>query len=174
MAQKWPGPWWRHDDYLEFALVDSGLGFSGEMRRVGMDVESDRAAIEWCIQEGHSTKKLRPESPWAQRMPEDIIHNPLRGIEQTRVSDNHHMGLGLYKLTRLVNEFRGQLWLATGDIALYLAPDGENTYIALKHPWKGVAIASRFKSSQVKRAGVELEADKDIEEIMQVLRGGHD
>ncbi len=174
MAQKWSAAWFGRDHYLEFALADCGLGFLAEMRRVGMHVASDREAIEWCIQEGHSTKKLRPQSDWAQRMPEDVINNPLRGIEETRFSDNHHMGLGLFKLTQLVKEFRGELWLASGDAILYLAPDKENAYIALNYPWKGVALACRFKSSQIKRAAADIAADKDVEEIMQVLGGRHD
>ena len=173
-AQKWAVSWTlRRDHHLEFALADSGLGFLSEMRRVGMQVDSHREAIAWCIQEGHSTKLLKPEAIWAQRVPEDLIGNPLRGVEHTRISDNHHMGLGLYKLTQLVKEFRGRLWLASGDTSLALAPGHENAYISLKYPWQGVAIACRFQASQIKRAGREIEtADKDIEQIMRVL-GGH-
>lgn len=174
MAQKWPVSWtFPRDHYLEFALADSGLGFLSEMRRVGMSVHSHREAIEWCIQEGHSTKKLKPEAAWVQRIPEDVINNPLRGVEQTRVTDNYHMGLGLFKLTQLIKGFRGQLWLASGDTALILEPGRENTYIMLNHEWQGVAIACRFKASQIKRAGTEESADKDIEQIMQVLGGRH-
>lgn len=175
MAQKWPVPWTlRRDHYLEFALADAGIGFLNEMRRVGMEVGSHREAIEWCIQEGHSTKKLKPEATWAQRIPEDVIGNPLQGVEQTRITDNHHMGLGLYKLTQLIKGFRGQLWLASGDSALILEPERENTYITLKCPWQGVAIACRFTASQIKRASAEIGTDKDIEQIMQILGGGHD
>lgn len=172
MAQKWPIPW-KRDHYLEFALADSGLGFLSEMRRVGMDVNSHREAIEWCIQEGHSTKKLTPEAEWAQRIPEDVINNPFRGVEQTRITDNHHMGLGLYKLTQLIKGFRGQLWLASGNTALILEPGRENAYIMLNHEWQGVAIACRFRASQIKRAGTEESADKDIEQIMQILGDRH-
>lgn len=173
MAQKWPVPWtFKRDHYLEFALADSGLGFLSEMRRVGMDVNSHREAIEWCIQEGHSTKKLKPEGEWVQRIPEDVIGNPLRGVEQTRITDNHHMGLGLYKLTQLIKEFHGTLWLATGDTALILEPDQENAYISLIDPWQGVAIACRFKASLIARAAIEV-ISRDIEQIMQVLGGHH-
>ena len=151
------------DQDLEFALADCGLGFLGEMQRVGMKVSLHREAIDWCIQEGHSTKRLKPQSPWVQRMPEDVINNPLRGIEETRVSENHHMGLGLFKLTRLVKEFRGRLWLASGNAVLCLAPDSENTYSELKFPWQGVALACRFKASEITRAGVEIKTDKDVD-----------
>lgn len=176
LAQKWPTsmPNLDPDQDLEFALADCGLGFLREMQRVGMGVGSHREAIDWCIQEGHSTKKLRPQSSWAQRMPEDVINNPLRGIEETRFSENHHMGLGLFKLTRLVKEFRGQLWLASGNAVLCLAPDSENTYSELKFPWQGVALACRFKSSEIARAGVEIKTDKDVEEIMRALGGRRD
>jgi hypothetical protein len=110
-------------DYnIEFALADSGRGFLREVKSVGLPIISDSEAIEWCIQEGHSTKKIRPVSDWAQRVPPDLIGNPLRGVEQTTVSENHHMGLGLAKLVRLVREFRGFLWLASGNSVLKLAP----------------------------------------------------
>lgn len=176
MAQRWSVPWTlKRDHYLEFALADCGYGFLGEMRRVGMSVDSHRAAIEWCIQEGHSTKKLKPEGAWAQRIPEDVIGNPLLGVEDTRFSDNHHMGLGLYKLTQLIEKFHGWLWLVSGDTALVLEPGRKNAYIKLKYPWQGVAIACRFKASQIKRAGAEVVelADKDIEQIMQILGDRH-
>jgi hypothetical protein len=171
MAQKWIP---KRDHYLEFALADSGLGFLSEMRRVGMKVNSHREAIEWCIQEGHSTKKLKPEAIWTQRIPEDVINNPLRGVEETRITDNHHMGLGLFKLTQLIKGFRGELWLASGDTALILEPGRKIAYIMLNHEWQGVAIACRFKASQIKSAGAEESADKDIEQIMQILGERHD
>lgn len=153
-------------------MADSGIGFLREVHNAGLHIETDRQAIEWCIQEGHSTKKVRPVSEWAQRVPPDVIGNPLRGIEQTRVGDNHHMGLGLHKLVHLVREFRGFLWLASGSAALVLAPGREPGYIDLEYPWQGVAIACRFRSSDVAVVRERIESgDKDIEEIMRILGG---
>lgn len=132
VAQRWKESPWNplsSDCNIEFALADSGRGFLREVQSVKLPIKSDSEAIGWCIQEGHSTKKVRPVSDWAQRMPPDIIGNPLRGIEQIRVSENHHMGLGLAKLVRLVREFRGLLWLASGNSMLKLAPGLDPAYI---------------------------------------------
>lgn len=178
IAQRWkesPLNPLSRDFNIEFALADSGIGFLREVQSVGLNVDSDRAAIEWCIQEGHSTKKIRPTSEWAQRMPPDLIGNPLRGVEQTRVSENHHMGLGLAKLVRLVREFRGYLWLASGTSVLRLAPGSTPAYIDTRHAWQGVAMACRFRSGDLAKTRRDFETgDKDIEEIMRILGGDHD
>ena len=108
-------------------------------------------------------------------MPPDLIGNPLRGVEQTRVTENHHMGLGLYKLVRLVHEFRGFLWLATGSALLKLAPGRAPAYIETRYPWQGVAISCRFRSGDLNKVREEIAAgDKDVDEIMRILGGGHD
>lgn len=160
---------------IEFALADSGIGFLGEVQRVKLPISTDQEAIGWCIQEGHSTKKIQPVSDWAQRMPPDLIGNPLRDVEQTRLSENHHMGLGLAKLVRLVREFRGFLWLASGNSMLKLAPESEPAYIDIKYRWQGVAVACRFRSSDLAKTRRDFETgDKDIQEIMRILGGDHD
>jgi len=178
MAQKWKSSPWNpmsRNHCLEFALADSGIGFLREVQNAGLKIETDGDAIKWCIQEGHSTKKVRPISEWAQRVPSDVINNPLRGIEQTRDTENHHMGLGLYKLVRFVREFRGYLWLISGSAGLVLAPGQEPAYIHVKHPWQGVAIACRFQSGDIAavREGIA-SGDKDIQEIMRILGGNRD
>ena len=178
IAQRWKVSPWNplNEDYnIEFALADSGIGFLREVQRVGLPIQSDNKAIDWCIREGHSTKNIRPASDWAQRMPADIVRNPLLGVEQIRESENHHMGLGLAKLVRLVHEFRGFLWLASGTSMLKLAPGREPAYIDIKYPWQGVAIACRFRSSDLARTRRDFETgDKDIQEIMRILGGDHD
>lgn len=178
VAQRWnESPWnpLSREYNIEFALADSGVGFLGEVQRVKLPITTDQEAIGWCIQEGHSTKKIQPTSDWAQRMPPDLIGNPLRGVEQTRVTENHHMGLGLAKLVRLVREFRGFLWLASGNTVLKLAPESEPAYIDIKYPWQGVAMACRFRSSDLAKTRRDFETgDKDIQEIMRILGGDHD
>lgn len=176
VAQRWKSSPWNpvsHEYHIEFALADSGLGFLREVRSVGLPIPSDQAAIAWCIEEGHSTKKLKPTSDWAQRMPSDLMGNPLRDVEQVRVSENHHMGLGLAKLVRLVREFRGFLWLASGSSVLKLAPGSRPAYIDTQYPWQGVALACRFHSSDIAKMRRDFETgDRDIQEIMRRL-GGH-
>lgn len=178
VAQRWKEPPWNllSSDYnIEFALADSGRGFLREVQSVNLPIKSDSEAIGWCIQEGHSTKKVRPVSDWAQRMPPDLIGNPLRGIEQIKVSENYHMGLGLAKLVRLVREFRGFLWLASGNSMLKLAPGLNPAYIDIKYPWQGVAMACRFCSSDLAKTRQDFETgDKDIQEIIRILGGDHD
>lgn len=178
LTQKWKTSPWNplsRDYCLEFALADSGIGFLREVKNVGLGITTDKEAIEWCIQEGHSTKRVRPISDWAQRIPPDVIGNPLRGVEQTRVTENHHMGLGLHKLVRLVREFRGSLWLTTGSAALLLAPGREPAYIDTKYPWQGVAVACQFRSHDIASVRQDIErGDKDIEEIMRIIGGTHD
>lgn len=177
MAQKWKTSWnaLNNSYSLEFALADSGIGFLREVQNAGLNIQTDRDAIDWCIQEGNSTKKVRPVSDWAQRVPVDVINNPLRGIEQTRDTDNHHMGLGLFKLVRFVREFRGFLWLVSGSSGLVLAPGRAPAYICIKHPWQGVAIACRFRSSDMTTVREDIErGDRDIQEIMRILGGNHD
>lgn len=142
---------------------------------MGLPINSDKEAIAWCIEEGHSTKKIHPASDWAQRMPPDLIGNPLRGIEETRDNETNHMGLGLYKLVRLVREFRGYLWLATGGSVFRLAPGKEPTYSEIRYPWQGVAVSCRFRSSDLNKVREEIATgDKDVEEIMRILGGSHE
>lgn len=178
LAQKWKALPWNplsRDYCLEFALADSGIGFLREVQNAGLDIKTDEKAIAWCIEEGHSTKLVRPVSEWAQRMPPDVIGNPLQGIEQTLATENHHMGLGLYKLVRLVREFRGFLWLATGSAVLKLAPGHEPAYIEIEYPWQGTAIACRFRSGDIAAVREDIESgDKDVEEIVHILGGAHD
>lgn len=177
LAQKWKTRPWNplsHDYCLEFALADSGIGFLREVQNAGLNIKTDKDAIDWCIQEGNSTKKVRPAAEWAQRIPPDVIGNPLRGIEQTRTTDNHHMGLGLFKLVRLVQEFRGFLWLATGSSVFELAPGCKPAYTDTKCPWQGVAIACRFRLKDIVSIREDIErGDKDIEEIMRIIGGDH-
>ena len=166
MAQRWKVP--NEDDfYLEFALTDCGTGFFREVRRAGLDIESDRDAIAWCIQEGHTTKGPREDDGWAQRMPGDMMVNPLRGIERARVGENHHAGLGLYKLTELVGFYRGTLWLGSGSQLLKIRPDGTEWHGEIEN-WDGVAIACRFRMSAVENAGDRAD-DNQIEELARLL-----
>lgn len=148
MAQKWrdqqPGEF-----FFEFAVADCGLGFLREVKRTGIQgIETDRAAIEWCIQRGHSTK-MKPVSDWAQRLPQDIMNNPMPNVGHVVESDNHHLGLGLAKLVEGVERFNGTLWLASGASMLGIHPEKGHVYEELRIPWQGVAIACRFESARV-------------------------
>ena len=175
VAQKWPT--YKDDDYyFEFALADAGIGLLGEINRCGLkDIANNhREAIEWCIQEGNSTKKPGPEDDWAQTMPADLINNPLRGIEKTNFSSgSHHQGLGLSKLVRLVEAAGGQLWLASGDCALERTSNGQHSYRTLASSWSGVALACRFRWSVIQKNFKPPQTSSRIERIKhQLLKGG--
>lgn len=159
MAQIWP-KFNRPGHCFEFALADCGHGFLRELRRVGLeDIKDDEAAIEWCVQKGNSSKTLKQPDEWGQRLPSDITGNPMPGIGQVVVSDNRHMGLGLAKLVELVHNYKGYLWLATGETTLEIRSNGEKNYKNNKQKWQGVVLACRFETEKAK----EYIADNDDE-----------
>jgi hypothetical protein len=149
MAQKW-SDYSTRQDCFEFALADCGLGFLQELKRVGLIIENDEKAIEWCVVEGNSSKKQKPTNDWSQRLPQDISGNPMPNIGQIVDSENHHMGLGLAKLLNLVNTYQGQLWLASGEKTLVVEPNGNNFFKTNALKWQGVALACRFNIETVK------------------------
>lgn len=155
MAQKWNRPWWQKGYCLEFALADCGRGMLGELVRSGVarrqTIDTHGAAIQWCVQQGNSSK-LSTEDEWAQRLPEDAIGNPIGPAGRHMSDGNHHLGLGLYKLTELVRRYRGQLWLASGDSLLSINGKGQQSVTAIPYPWNGVVMACRFDTESVRRA----------------------
>jgi hypothetical protein len=165
MAQKWRDP---TDGFLfEFAVADCGMGFLRELKRVGMPINNDREAIEWCIQAGNSTKKRKADE-WEQRLPADVMGNPMGAFGRVVESDNHHMGLGLAKLITAVEQFNGWCWLASGSAMLCISPNGQRSYVNLTIPWQGVALACRFDSKRVSAAPAQHTHD-EFEDILSQL-----
>jgi len=138
------------------------------MKRVGLEVDSHSDAIRWCVQRGHSTKKLSPSNDWAQHLPADAIGNPFRGVEKTRYSDNHHMGEGLAKLFDLVTKYRGILQIVSGDGALIVDNTGGIHYCSFRGFWPGVAISCGFYSALISKIPQD-EADDDVTNIMRAI-----
>lgn len=166
MAQRWGGD--RDGFFFEFAIADCGLGFLRELRRVGIPgINGHRDAIAWCIQKGNSTKK-RLVDPWAQRLPSDVMGNPMPGLGVVVESDNHHLGLGLAKLVAATERFKGRLWLASGDALLNIHPHRGRTYENIDIEWQGVAAACRFHSSQV-RLAVQAESETEFQRMFATL-----
>lgn len=168
MAQRWRG---NPEGFMfEFAVADCGLGFLRELKRVGIaGVDTHQAAIDWCIQNGNSTKKKSIDN-WAQRLPPDVMGNPMPGLGQVVESDNHHMGLGLSKLMECVERFNGRLWLVSGDAMLIMHPGWQRRYEITRTPWQGVALACRFDSAQVLAAARAGPAD-EFEDMLEALLG---
>ncbi|MDZ4202930.1 MAG: hypothetical protein U1C96_12385 [Gallionella sp.] len=167
MAQKWRDP---PDGFLlEFAVADCGYGFLRELQRVGKPITDDRAAIEWCIQPGNSTKK-RNADEWEQRLPPDVMGNPMGSFGRVVETDNHHMGLGLAKLITAVEQFHGWCWLASGNAMLCIDPSGQRTYVTLPIPWQGVALACRFDSTRVAGAAAQYTEDEFEDILAQLIK----
>lgn len=154
---------------IVFAVADKGLGFRQEINRqnLGFICATDREAIEWCIQEGHSSK-LAPPDPWTQALPDDALHNPYgNNVSTIDMEQNHHQGLGLYKLIELVKRFSGELQLITGNCMLQIENCGDFTYSQLDINWQGVAIVCAFNQLNLCAA---TEDDHELLNLMDRLR----
>lgn len=177
IAQKWGVPYTNgQDHYLEFSLADKGLGFYREMTRAGISVSSHREAIQWCIQEGNSTKHGDLIDGFAQAIPNDIIGSPFGEMVAVRDDENHHQGLGLYHLTNLVRNYHGTLNLVSGDCCFKIDETGHESYLNPPDEWQGVAISCRFKESDLLRelrneALEDSGIDFELQRIMEQLGG---
>ena len=162
------------DYYIEFALADTGMGLKQEMERARRRVDSHQAAIEWCFQEGHSTKLADDDDDWAQALPADHIGSSPFGpnIATKEAEGNHHQGLGLAKLMKLVRGYGGRLIFATGDSVLTVKEDGKELYSRLQREWKGVAISCRLRASALAKGANGAEDGPELDYIMQRLKGG--
>jgi hypothetical protein len=176
-AQRWNKPYSQGQAaYIEFALADCGRGFLGELRRSGVSrregIIDDAGAIAWCIQRGHSSK-IREDDGWTQRLPEDAMGNPMGAAAGHLPQGNHHLGLGLAKLTTLVRDYGGELWLASGSALLRIDGDGRDAYIQTAVPWKGVALACRFATDRVLRRARHRQWLPDAldQALLQLLEG---
>ncbi|MCF7531997.1 hypothetical protein [Pseudomonas petrae] len=163
------------DHAIEFSLADCGMGFLEELKRSRIasqkGINSDREAIEWCIQEGNSSKLAKLEDEWAQSVPEDFLGGKLFGSAAVAVSGNgnHHQGLGLAKLVELAKSYHGVLNIASGDCLMMMRRGGSPRYRRLAEPWKGVAVSLSIKESSFMAAKAD-EAE-DVRDIMNLLRG---
>lgn len=161
----------KQEFYLEFALADCGLGFLQELKRANIpNIDTHQQAIEWCIQQGNSSKHADKIDEWAQHVPAGHAGGNVYGSGvAVREEQNNHQGLGLAHLMKLVNTYKGQLILASGNVCL--VADGEDvTYDSLPVNWQGVAISCRFKISDLALEQHD-EEDPEIEDIMMQLRG---
>lgn len=177
MAQRWRDPQQSGEYFLEFGLADCGYGFRRELNRVGLYAytTSDRDAIEWCLTEGNSSKNQRHQDAWTQRLPEDMMLNPIPKIGSPISTENHHQGLGLAKLVQLVEQYSGALWIASGSDMLLISRDGRRIWHKVAFPWGGVAIACRFNTSRITRARPRLrepEPEPALEALIEELMRG--
>ena len=163
---------------IEFSVADKGKGFLNECQRIGVPgVVDDESAIRWCLTPEHTTKDIDHDE-FAQMIPEDAMGNPFDGQADARPwhDGNHHQGLGLAKLMKLVTAYNGDLWVATGERLLISNPrtrhrdqfgnkDPFGNFVATPH-WKGVAIACRLKISELGRPFEEEPFHDDVQDIL--------
>jgi len=165
----------KDDFYFEFALVDRGCGFKKEMERVGNKDVTDKSAIEWCIKEGNTTKSTTNRDEFAQRVPLDLSGISPYGINvEAYASDgdeNHHQGLGLAKLVKLITSFNGELSIASGNVVFTINALGVYTFTDSNNNWDGVALSCRLLESKLLAESEE--PTQEIEFIMEALRS-HD
>lgn len=161
---------------IEFALADTGLGFLGELLLSGIarkhDITTDREAIEWCIQEGNSSKLAQHQDEWGQALPDDHLGgSPFGSTVSTRIlsNGNHHQGLGLAKLISLAKRYEAELYIVSGKAILHL-DKGDLSFKEVRFAWKGVAISLTIQESKMAQAQAE-QTSTDIDDIMNQLRG---
>lgn len=172
MAQKWKNPINNEGFFFEFALADCGLGFLSELKRVGLPIQCDESAISWCIEKGNSSKKLKDtDDGWSQRLPPDSTGNPMPGISKIVTSENHHMGLGLAKLTQLVTTYQGDLWLSSGEKTLFISSDGTKSFTNNAQRWQGVALACRFDTTKASNNNNKHNEDEAVDSLLELIRG---
>lgn len=161
-----------NDVEFEFALADYGIGFLRELQRVGFsEVTNCEEAIKWCIQEGNSSKLLKKKDEWAQSLPPDMMGNPMPNIGAIKETENHHQGLGLAKLIKLVTKYRGYLCLATGDSIFMVDSDGNQKFATPTFAWTGVSISCRFRTPFLRSAQETVKNDEIIDELLNYLGG---
>jgi hypothetical protein len=172
MFQRWKKPYSNDDVIFEFALADCGLGFLRELKRVGLDrIDSDNDAITWCLQRGNSSKLIKKIDDWGQRLPPDMMGNPMPGFGVIKETENHHQGIGLAKLIDLVTSFNGELHLATGNSIYSIDKNGLQYFRLPSFPWSGVAISCKFDTSCIRVPQLVEKNDNIEEQLLGFLRG---
>lgn len=153
---------------LHFAIADRGGGLLKELKRVGLNIASDEDAIEWCIQEEHSSKRFSQENnDWAQQLPPDIIGGNPMGQYAKFQSQSQHAGLGLYKLITFCTKYGAELEIYSGNGLLRLPLGRDNMAISRTDTyWDGVAISCRVRLENLTKS---TENDQALTGLMHVL-----
>ncbi len=127
-------------DFIQFAIVDSGVGMLRNVKAAAQAVSTDEQAIEWCLQRGNTTAASDGDG-WEQRIPEDSVVSPYPQTVRTVTGDNHHQGLGLWHLQEAVRAAGGSFWVASGaGQCRYFAGANGPSYDSMSPSWQGVAI----------------------------------
>lgn len=161
----------KYKDKIIFAVVDTGLGFKKVLNNANIeDINSDIDAIEWCLQKGNTSTQSKIEDEWAQAMPSDMIDNPFKdtSISTKSQNENHHEGLGLFKLMDLVKKTNGYVEILSGDAVKIVS--GPHEYdVSSKISWQGVAILCELNLSQLNQLMKQNSSSTD--DIERILLG---
>lgn len=151
-----------------FAVVDIGKGFKNVLQEANIGgIHSDIDAINWSIQKGHTSKGQEDE--WAQSLPFDSYDNPFSSGVPIKEEENHHEGLGLYKLVDLVQKTKGNLSILSGKGLKFIDADGDFD-TELKNHWQGVVIYCTLNIQNIKNA-LQESAGSDIDAILKEILG---
>lgn len=156
---------------IEFALADLGGGFLKELKRVNLPISTHEEAIKWCIEKGHSSKKIEAENydDWTQQLPSDAIGNPMGKSAKYR-KNNNHAGLGLAKLIELIQKYQGKLLIISGDSRLSIEPNSPNiSYSPSIYCWDGVIIVCEFQLDKLTTYTNQLSTEPELSEILSAL-----
>ncbi len=155
-------------DEIKFAVVDIGKGFKNVLQEANISgIKSDIDAINWSIQKGHTSKGQEDE--WAQSLPFDSYENPFSSGVPIKEEENHHEGLGLYKLVDLVQTTKGNLSILSGQGLKFISAEREFDS-ELKNHWQGVVIYCTLNIRNIKNALQNSDAS-DIDAILKEILG---
>lgn len=155
-------------DEIKFAVVDIGKGFKNVLQEANiLGINSDIDAINWSIQKGHTSKGQIDE--WAQSLPFDSYENPFPSVVPIKEEENHHEGLGLYKLVDLVQKTKGNLSILSGKGLKFINAE-EELDTELKNNWQGVVIYCTLSIRNIK-IDVQSSGTPDIDAILKEILG---
>ena len=155
-------------DDIKFSVVDIGKGFKNVLQEANISgIKSDIDAINWSIQKGHTSKGQEDE--WAQFLPFDSYENPFSSGVPIKEEENHHEGLGLYKLVDLVQKTKGNLSILSGQGLKFISAEREFDS-ELKNHWQGVVIYCTLNIRNIKNALQNSDAS-DIDAILKEILG---
>ncbi len=122
---------------------------------------SDADAILWCLKRGNTTAGPAPTEDvfGPQRIQLDAPYNPYPPGVETTFRESHHRGEGLYKLTELVANTGGSVWIWSGSGQIFCT-NNSRTPIPSEVEWAGTAIAIELPVAAFENSGVATNRDE--------------
>lgn len=145
---------------IQIGIVDCGLGLNGSVRRFGITA-SDAEAIEWCLARGNTTagSKSTDSIFGPQRLPADCQICPYPDDVATRSRESHHMGEGLYRLTELIADTGGTVWIWSGHGQVICGNEARRA-VESEVEWNGTAIEIEMPVAAFENSEAATSTDK--------------